>query len=199
MVRSASIIKCIWHNYHCTKKINELLPKDGTLLFLRTRIQLESRASPFGAKKRTRDTHQLAGDDLSIEVWSSRRKPQKQLNTRVRYVVGSPHHKTHRRGSRLLPWTPRTALREHALQWRMQQSRRVEHETGRTSIRIEMCARRPFSVPKSCCRCIVTSIHRIDLHKKNLICGCHTTRGVKQPYTPTEALRHRGVTSVPGS
>jgi hypothetical protein len=60
----------IWH-YHCTKKINESLPKDSTLLFLRTRNQPESRASPFGAKKRSRDTHQLAGDDLSIEVRSS--------------------------------------------------------------------------------------------------------------------------------
>jgi hypothetical protein len=72
MVQPASIIKYIWH-YHCTKQINELLPKDSTPLFLRTRNhnQPESRASPFGAKKRSRDTHQLAGDDLSIEVRSS--------------------------------------------------------------------------------------------------------------------------------
>ena len=53
-----------------------------------------------------------------------------------------------------------------------------------------MCVREDHS----CRRCIVISIHRIDLHRRYLFWGCHTTRGVKQPYTPTEeALGHRGV------
>jgi len=63
---------------------------------------------------------------------------------------------------------------------------------GETSIRIEVCARRPFNVPKPRRRCIVTSIHRTDIDRKNLICGCHTTRGVQEPYTLTEALRRGG-------
>jgi hypothetical protein len=73
-----------------------------------------------------------------------------------------------------------------------QQSRRVEHDSGERSIPIELRARRLYSLPKSCYRCVVTSVHRIGIHRRNLICGCHTTRGVKQPYTLTEALRHGG-------
>jgi len=54
-----------------------------------------------------------------------------------------------------------------------------------------MCARRPFSVAESPMNCDIDPSDGIDLHRKNLICGCHTTRGVKQPYTPTEALRRK--------
>jgi hypothetical protein len=55
------------------------------------------------------------------------------------------------------------------------------------------CVREDHSVSQNyVADVIVTSIHRIDFHRKNLICGCHTTRGVKQPYTHTEALRHGG-------
>lgn len=135
------------------------------MLFWGTHNQPESKASPFGAKEHTRDTHHLAGDDQSVEV---RSLISLEAEDRIEKVC--------------------TSIADVSFY----QSRRVEHDTGGRSISIEMCARRPFSVSKPSHRCIDPSIHRIDIHRKNLICGCHTTRGVKQPYTLTEAMRHGG-------